>query len=209
MCRKLCQVFRRRSTRERVRDSLSFVLPALRQRDAGGHPRERVRGVFLLARDLKTPMSRMSHRSKSTAHLALAVGLVGVACSQPRTEPAPSDIAALPTATPEGSAWIEGRVEDRQGARVCALDKSDSRAFFSTTSGADGRYRIGPLPPAEYEVRVMWTLYTRPAKTPQSRARLQWRSPSTSDSADRPHGQGLRISPPAQTRTKAWCGRSR
>ena len=103
-------------------------------------------------------MSRMSHRSKSAVHLALALGLAGVACSQRRTEPAPSNIAPLPTAPPEDSAWIEGNVENRQGARVYALDKNDSQAFFSATSGADGRYRIGPLPPGEYEVKVLWAL---------------------------------------------------
>ncbi|MBV1856932.1 MAG: carboxypeptidase-like regulatory domain-containing protein [Nannocystaceae bacterium] len=69
-----------------------------------------------------------------------------MACS-PRTPP-----------PPKGSAWIEGEVAGRHGARIFAFDKSDSRVFFAADSTADGRYRLGPLPAAEYEVRVMWTL---------------------------------------------------
>ncbi len=99
----------------------------------------------------------MGNRSITAAHIGLALGLFAAACSQPRTDPDPSDIAATPAAATEGSAWIEGEVESRQGARVFALDKN-SQAFFTAESAPDGRYRIGPLPAGEYEVSVMWTL---------------------------------------------------
>ncbi len=99
----------------------------------------------------------MANGSKTAARVALALGLVGVACSQPRTDPAPSDIATLPAAAPEGTAWIEGEVENHAGARVVAVGKN-SKTFFAADSAADGRYRIGPLPAGEYDVRVMGTL---------------------------------------------------
>lgn len=100
----------------------------------------------------------MAHRTKTAAHLTLALGLLGVACSQSRTDPAPSEAAPAPSTTSEDSTWIEGEVERRPGTRVIALDKSgtnDNRPFFSAASGPDRRYRIGPLPPGEYEVSVV------------------------------------------------------
>lgn len=96
----------------------------------------------------------MAHNTKTAAHVALALGLLAVACSQPSSDP-PLAAAAPTTAEAEGSTWIEGHVERRPGARVFASNKNGNREFFSATSGPDSRYRLGPLPPGEYDVSVV------------------------------------------------------
>lgn len=99
----------------------------------------------------------MSRRSTSAAHIALALGLAGVACSQPAS-PSPSDAAVPAVPEVEGSAWIEGQVQGRPGTRVIATATHEPQAFFAATTAADGSYRLGPVPAGEYEVTPFTSL---------------------------------------------------
>lgn len=99
----------------------------------------------------------MARSPKTARHLALLAGLTGVACAQTPADPQGASASAVAVADAEGSSTIEGTVALNEGqlVRVAAFPKERGQRMFSSDVDAHGHYRLGPLPPGDYELMVM------------------------------------------------------